>query len=333
MSTLPPFIAAQPATSNRRGFFWIPGDLVETDAGTRQRGAMYVEWLAGAEVTKPVPLILIHGGGGQGTDWLGTPDGRPGWAQRFVDEGYLVYVVDRPGFGRSPYDEELLGRSQPSMSSETASFLFAPHDAEDEHSQWPWGLTPGSRELEQLVAGQSFLFSDREFSQDLDARRLVELLDTTGRAVLITHSAGAPAGWLALNRRPDSVAGIVSVEPMAPPFADIPGNELEWGLTSAPVVTDQAGSDAAQQQSQLQAGDAKIAGFAGTAMLLLAGDASGFGRGTQAPTAEFLSAQGAHVEALNLADRGIEGNGHGLILEKNSDETIAPVLDWLDSTL
>ena len=333
MSTLPPFIASQPATSMRRGFFWIPGDLVETDSGTRQRGAMYVEWLAGAEVTKSVPLILIHGGGGQGTDWLGTPDGRPGWAQQFVEAGYLVYVVDRPGFGRSPYDEELLGKSQPSMSSETASFLFAPQEAEEKHVQWPWGRAPGSRELEQLVAGQSFLFSDREFSQDLDARRLVELLDITGRAALITHSAGAPAGWLALNRRSESVAGIVAVEPMAPPFADIPGNELKWGLTSAPVVTDQAGNEGGQEQSRLRDGSARIAGYAGAPMLLLAGDASGFGRGTQVPAAEFLRAQGADVEALNLAGCGIEGNGHGLILEKNSNETVAPVLQWLDSKL
>ena len=33
---------------------------------------------------------LVHGGGGQGTDWTGTPDGRPGWAQRFVEAGFAV---------------------------------------------------------------------------------------------------------------------------------------------------------------------------------------------------------------------------------------------------
>ena len=44
---------------------------------------------------------------------------------------------------------------------------------------------------------------------------------------------------------------------------------------------------------------------------------------------EFLKHAGAAVEALHLPDLGIRGNGHGLIYEKNSDETIQPVLRWL----
>ena len=59
-------------------------------------------------MTQPYPIVLIHGGGGQGTDWLGTPDGRPGWATFLVQEGYAVYVVDRPGHGRSPYHPDVL---------------------------------------------------------------------------------------------------------------------------------------------------------------------------------------------------------------------------------
>jgi hypothetical protein len=32
---------------------------------------------------------------------------------------------------------------------------------------------------------------------------------------------------------------------------------------------------------------------------------------------------------MQLADHGEQGNGHGLIYEKNSDAALAPVLDWL----
>ncbi|CAG9233248.1 hypothetical protein PSAB6_60058 [Paraburkholderia sabiae] len=49
------------------------------------------------------------------------------------------------------------------------------------------------------------------------------------------------------------------------------------------------------------------------------------------PTAAFLNACGASAQVLNLADRGVHGNGHGLIYEKNSDATLAPVLEWLAS--
>src|SRR5215471_13607867 len=98
----------EPRTT-RRGFFWVGIEKTQHPAGTTVRGTMYVEWEAPAEERRPFPIVLVHGGGGQGTDWLGTPDGRPGWAQLLVDEGYAVYVVDRPGHGRSPYHTDLLG--------------------------------------------------------------------------------------------------------------------------------------------------------------------------------------------------------------------------------
>ncbi len=44
----------------------------------------------------------------------------------------------------------------------------------------------------------------------------------------------------------------------------------------------------------------------------------------------FLKNAGAAVEALHLPDLGMFGNGHGLIYERNSDETIQPVLRWLE---
>ena len=46
------------------------------------------------------PVVLIHGGFGQGSDWFTTPDGRRGWASLFLEQGYKVYVLDRPGQGR-----------------------------------------------------------------------------------------------------------------------------------------------------------------------------------------------------------------------------------------
>ena len=45
---------------------------------------MYVEYMIPAQVRHPFPMVLVHGGGGQGTDWMGTPDGRPGWFQILV---------------------------------------------------------------------------------------------------------------------------------------------------------------------------------------------------------------------------------------------------------
>ena len=62
---------------------------------------MFVQYMLPLNKKHPYPIVLIHGGGGQGSDWLQTPDGRDGWADYFVADGWDVYVVDRPGHGRS----------------------------------------------------------------------------------------------------------------------------------------------------------------------------------------------------------------------------------------
>ena len=64
---------------------------------------MYVEHWIPAQVRHPYPVVLIHGGFGQGSDWFSNPDGSRGWATLFLEQGYKVYVLDRPGQGRNPY--------------------------------------------------------------------------------------------------------------------------------------------------------------------------------------------------------------------------------------
>ena len=58
---------------------------------------LFVQYLLPARKRHEYPIVFIHGGGGQGTDWLETPDGRDGWVDYFVADGWDVYVVDRPG--------------------------------------------------------------------------------------------------------------------------------------------------------------------------------------------------------------------------------------------
>ena len=70
---------------------------------------MFVAYRAPERVTQPYPVVMVHGTAQTGTNFLGTPDGRPGWADRFAAKGFAVYVIDQVGRGRSGGDAETYG--------------------------------------------------------------------------------------------------------------------------------------------------------------------------------------------------------------------------------
>ncbi|KID30905.1 alpha/beta fold hydrolase [Prauserella rugosa] len=311
----------------RRGQFWIPGERIGTEHGTVQRAPMFVQWEAPAGApAHPVPLVLIHGGGGQGTDWTGTPDGRPGWATRFVEAGFAVYVVDRCGHGRSPYHPDVVGPMGPPFPYEAARALFLPDEARSDQTQWTFGRELGSEHVDQLVSPMGPLPADLAESQRLDADRLAALLDLLGEAVLVTHSAGGPVGWLTANARPGRVAGIAAIEPIGPAFAEFPGlGTLTWGLTSAEISCDPPAERPEDVPGR------SIPGLDGTPVTVVTGGASAFA-GFAPQVVDFLTGAGAGASLLHLPDVGVTGNGHGLIFEANSDETVKPVIDWILAT-
>jgi hypothetical protein len=86
-----------------RGFFYVGGQYVGEPGKEIMRGQIYVEMVAPKEVRRPYPLVLIHGNAQTSTNWMGTPDGRKGWADFFVEQGYIVYMVEQPMRGRSAW--------------------------------------------------------------------------------------------------------------------------------------------------------------------------------------------------------------------------------------
>ncbi len=327
MSNTPsPFWAHVPARSSRRGQFWVPGERVDVAGKTYQRGPMFVAWEAPERVTQPYPVVLVHGGALQGTEWLDTPDGRPGWAQRLVEAGYAVLVVDRPGHGRSPYQADVIGPAGPSFPYEEGRQVFFPAGVAA-HTQWPFDPDDAAA-TDAFIAPFGPLPADLAASQAMDADRLAALLDRVGPAVLLTHSASGSAGWLAADRRPGQVVAVVTVEPMGPPFADTPNiGPLSWGLTAAPIRYDPPRATPADVRAA-DPTSLRIPALVGVPVAVVSGETSP--QSEFAPVmVEFLSRAGAAAELLHLPDHGVHGNGHGLIYEKNSDQALQPVLRWL----
>jgi pimeloyl-ACP methyl ester carboxylesterase len=91
------------------GYFFVGGQYVENGGKRLMAGQMYVEYMTPEKVTHPWPVVMIHGTAQTGSNFTGTPDGRPGWADNFVARGWRVYVVDQVGRARSGADPQVYG--------------------------------------------------------------------------------------------------------------------------------------------------------------------------------------------------------------------------------
>ena len=330
----------------RRGFFWVGDDTVSLPQGTVPRGQMFVQWEAPATVTKPYPIVLIHGGGGQATDWLGTPDGRPGWATFLLQEGYAVYVVDRPGHGRAPFHPDVLGPMGSPLSIEIVSQLFTnaaslpgAHPTADLHTQWPGSGDPDDPSVRQFAAGAGPMLADLSAAHAVERERGVALLDEIGPAILMTASAGGPMGWLTADSRPSLVEAIVAIEPLGPPFRADSDFSLDWGLTAVPMTVDPPAASP-DELLKTPAGTwtveaepaRKLPELAGIPIAIVEAEASLFAHSCAA-TADFLEQAGCRVDRIVLAEHSVHGNGHLMMLERNSRDALEPILNWLDDTV
>ena len=85
------------AEIGREGHFYVGGKYVGDPGNETMHGAMYVETWVPKTIRHPYPIVFIAWSVGQGEyELMQTPDGRPGWAYDFVNQGYTVYMMDFP---------------------------------------------------------------------------------------------------------------------------------------------------------------------------------------------------------------------------------------------
>ena len=190
-----------------QGFFWVgarPKPAAD-GKGTVIEGQMYVGFQLVAKKQHPYPLVLVHGGGGQSTDYMGTPDGRDGWLDYFLAAGFDVYFVDRPAHGRSPNNVAYGALRAPATTQLMTDTFLA------QSKQYPGGGGPATPENIQHTASSE---PGPTVSNAVLQEDLAELLDRIGPAIVVTHSAGGASGWLAMAARPDKVKGVLAIEPV-----------------------------------------------------------------------------------------------------------------------
>lgn len=349
------------------GTFFVGGRYAAD--GKVMTGQAHILYLTPAKRLHKTALVFIPGAGQTITNFLSAPDGRPGWARQFVDKGWAVYLMDQPGRGASGYNQAAYGpanRQPPDFVAKrfTAPQDFAPQDGQPQgwpqaklHNQWP-GTGPGSGKPGDPIFDQFYASQVSSAAGGVSAKLVAEagaaLLDKIGPAVVITHSQSGAFGWAIGEARPDLVKAIVAVEPSGPaffgappPWGDSDPDKLSrpWGLTTtplayAPPLTDPADLAKVQEAAPerpdlvrcwLQAEPArKLVNLSRFPVMILMSEAS-YHAGYDHCTARYLTQAGVKTDLVRMADHGLHGDGHMLMLEKHSAQAAALIETWLDA--
>jgi pimeloyl-ACP methyl ester carboxylesterase len=285
------------------GYTTEPGD----NGSLNVSNAMFVQYMLPADRRHPYPLVMIHGGGGQGTDWLETPDGRDGWADYFVADGWDVYVVDRPGHGRSQSNPSCRDGKVGVANSAIISRL-----ATSDSSVWPGGAPTPTNDA---VVGWTASSATAPYCGDaLAAEKISALLDEIGPAILLAHSAGGGSTFRVPDRNAQKVVGIVAFEaagsnPVSPGFNGAPPPITTW--TTEPALPQ--GFAAVDHGGCLMQSDppSKLVNFARVPVILV-GSEKGLNSTPGALKCQASVWQQAGVDAsyVYLPDRGLNGGGH-----------------------
>ena len=363
----PPIPTFSTAGIARQGHFYVGGHYTGEPGKETMDGAMYVETWVPKNIRHNYPVVFISGGGGQGAySLLQTPDGRPGWAYDFVNEGYTVYMMDYPGQGRSAFIPGIDGnltppRSGPLMEEiwtggRPASTPASSWPQAKKYSQWP-SDAPNKGKMGDPVFDyfaktelQIVTASPGQEQRTVDA--LVQLLDLIGQPVVLVLNSGiASSGWVVADARSKFVKGILAIEPTAPPIENAErgsiGPNRVWGLTNVPVHYDPPIKEASQLQTVRQEKPdgpdllpcwiqkepaRKLVNLQAIPVLNVSGEAS-YHRPYAHCTAKWLNQAGVKTTFVNLEDVGLRGNGHQMMSEKNSAGIAKFLQGWIEKNV
>ena len=317
-----------PLILKSQGSFYVGGEKAQQTqvqiglgpAGNVTVNQMYVRFMVPQGGDGNVPVVMVHGATLTGKSYETTPDGRMGWDEYFVRRGHPVYVPDqvgrgRSGFNQAPFNDVRAGAVTPNTIPGFIRFA-------DEVS-WPnfrFGSAPNApyADTQFPVAAMDELSKQgvpdiRVGGMGQPSPTLKALSDLAGQlngAVLLGHSQSGPFPLFSALLDPKAAKGLVLVEPgFCPPLND----------------------------EQLKT-------IAGIPILVVFGDHRATWTGMGDTTVKFwqrsfescqaligrVNAAGGKAEMLDPVARGIRGNSHMIMQDRNHLQIADFILRWID---
>ena len=272
--------------------------------GVYQVEQMYVQYFIPAKPKASLPILMWHGGGLTGVTYETTPDGREGWLNYFLRQGWPVYNSDAVERGRSGFAH------YPDIFKTEPIFLTK----ENPFERFRIGNGPGSYNVDPSKAkplpGNQFPIEGyNNFTKQVVPRwtstddatiaAYIELVDKVCPCVILFHSQAGQFGYKVAQARPDKVKALIAVEP-----AGVGDPKLAANLKDIPIL--QIYGDYIESDSRWPTIRANGVKFLN----------------------EVVKA-GGKAEVVDLPAVGIKGNSHMLMMDKNNLEVAALIQKWL----
>ncbi len=285
--------------------FTVGGAPAKIDPnGVYQVEQMYVQYFVPAHEKGKLPLLMWHGGGLSGVSYETTPDGREGWLNYFLKQGWTVYNSDAVERGRSGW------AMYPDIFKTDPVFLTK----ENPFERFRIGAGPGSynkdvSKMKPLPGSQFPLEGYDNFTKQgvprwtsTDAPIIAAytaLVDKVCPCIVVAHSQGGPFAYRVAQARPDKVKALVLVEPAG--TGDPTQAAALKGIPNVSIYGDYIAQDS--RWPTIKANNLKFQ--------------------------EAIRAAGGKPEVIDLPAIGIKGNSHMLMMDKNNAEVAAVIQKWL----
>ena len=322
-------VADTPLVLKAQGSFFVGGAKVEQtqgELGDLGPGGhitvdqMYVRYMVPQGGDGNVPVVMVHGATLTGKSWETTPDGRMGWDEYFVRKGHPVYVPDQVGRGRSGFNQAVFNNARGGSAPANSLPRWIRFSDEVVWPNFRFGSKPGAPFADTQFPVTAVDELSKQGVPDVSfggiptpnptLKALSDLAGQVKGAVLMGHSqSGAfPLGAALLD--PAVAKGLVLVEPggCPPNFTD----EQIKTLATLPILV--VYGDYRDTPTGLPTFPTWQARFEGCQAMI-----------------KRITSAGGQAEMLAPPERGIRGNSHMIMQDKNNLQIADLILQWIDT--
>ena len=315
-----------PLVLKAQGSFYVGGERAEQTQGELGNlgpgghitvNQMYVRYMVPQGGDGNVPVVMLHGATLTGKSWETTPDGRMGWDEYFVRKGHPVYIPDQVGRGRSGFNQAVFNNVRAGSSPPASQPVWLRFSDEGVWPNFRFGLKPGEPFSDSQFPVNAVDELSKQGVPDVsfgglptpnpNFKALSDLAGQLSGAVLMGHSQSGSFPLEAALLNSAATRGLVLVEPGRCP---VYSPEQIATLVKVPILV--VFGDHRDNPTGLPTLPTWQARFEACQALLAR-----------------LRSAGGQAEMLNPPDRGIRGNSHMIMQDRNHLQIADLILQWI----